>query len=238
MSLVENGRDAASTRRSGSRVVAIGVSAIVAILLAAAIFLFVNLPDADAFVKRVDDIFVKYDLTSTDSDAETKLLGILAESGESFSEVLASYQLIIFVLLVFSTALLVAALVFLITIIALNRRVGEIERSGIQVSSLVISRDEGKVYLNNMEFTLTKAAIETLAVLCEARMDDEFISGIDLEAMITGKDRADCEEAAGATRIKRLRDALGNQIVAELLVKTFSRKGYMLGIDKTVIKMI
>ena len=150
MSLTDQGHDAASTRRSGSRVVAVGMGAIVAILLAAAILLFTNLPDADAFVSRVDRIFVEFDLTSTESDAETKLLGILAQSGESFSEVLASYRMIIFVLLVFATALLIASLVFLITIIAQNRRVGEIERSGIQVSSLMVSREEGKVYVNNM----------------------------------------------------------------------------------------
>lgn len=238
MSLIDPGVDAASTRRSGSRVVAIGMGVIVAILLAAAILLFTNLPDADAFVSRVDRIFVEFDLTSTESDAETKLLGILAQSGESFSEVLASYRMIIFVLLVFATALLIASLVFLITIIAQNRRVGEIERSGIQVSSLMVSREEGKVYVNNMEFSLTKAAIETLAVLCEARMDDEFISGVELEAMISGKSASDCEEAAGATRIKRLRDTLGNQLVSELLIKTISRKGYMLAIDKDVIKMV
>jgi len=37
---------------------------------------------------------------------------------------------------------------------------------------------------------------------------------------------------------KRLRDTLGNQIVSELLIKTITRKGYMLAIDKDVIKMI
>ncbi|MCB1368668.1 MAG: response regulator transcription factor [Rhodobacteraceae bacterium] len=238
MSLVDNGPDIATTRRSGSRVVAFGMAAIVLILLAAAALLFINLPDADAFTSRVDQIFLKYDLTSADSDGATKLLGILAESGESFSKVLESYRVVIFVLLVFATALLIASLVFLITIITLNRRVGQIERSGIQVSALIISRSEKKVYLNNMEFTLTEALFEALAVLCEARMDDEFVSGIDIEAMITGKDRTDCDEAAGATRIKRLRDALGNQLVSELLIKTISRKGYMLGIDKDVIKII
>ena len=43
-----------------------------------------------------------------------KLLEILAQSGTSFSEVLASYRTVIFVLLVFASALLVAALVFLV----------------------------------------------------------------------------------------------------------------------------
>jgi DNA-binding winged helix-turn-helix (wHTH) protein len=114
----------------------------------------------------------------------------------------------------------------------------EIERSGIQVSSLVLSREEGVVYLNNMEFKLTAAAMETLAVLAEARMDDDVLSGAELEAMVSGKSAADCEEAAGATRIKRLRDSLGNQMVSELLVKNIARRGYMLAIDKDVIKMV
>ena len=235
MSLVDQSADAATTRRYGSRVVTYGIAAIVAILLIASVLLFVNLPDANAFNDRVEKIFVEQDLTS---DAEIKLLEILAESGTTFSEVLVSYRQIIFVLLVFSTALLIASLVFLVTIIALNKRVGEIERSGIQVSSLIISRDERKVYLNNMEFALTQAAIETLAVLAEARMDEEMLSGAEIESMISGKHSSECDEASGATRIKRLRDSLGNQMVSELLIKNIARRGYMLSIDKDVIKML
>ncbi len=56
--------------------------------------------------------------------------------------------------------------------------------------------------------------------------------------MISGRNAADCDEAAGATRIKRLRDTLGNQMVSELLIKNIARKGYMLSIDKDVIRMI
>ena len=56
--------------------------------------------------------------------------------------------------------------------------------------------------------------------------------------MISGRSSSDCEEAAGATRIKRLRDGLGNQMVSELLVKNIARKGYMLAIDKDVIKVL
>ncbi len=236
MSLVEPTKDAATTRRYGSRVVAYGLLGIVVILLVASVLLFVNLPDANAFNDRVEKIFVEND--DLTSDSEIKLLEILAESGTSFSEVLVSYRQIIFVLLVFSTALLIASLIFLVTIIALNRRVGEIERSGIQVSSLIISRDERKVYLNNLEFALTAAAIETLAVLAEARMDEDVLSGAEIEAMISGKNAADCDEASGATRIKRLRDSLGNQMVSELLIKNIARKGYMLSIDKDVIRML
>ncbi len=223
-------------RRSGGRVVIFGIVAIVAILLVAAVLLFLTLPDANAFNARVEQIFVEND--DLTGQAEVKLLEILAQSGTAFSDTLASYRVVIFVLLVFATAMLVAALVFLVMLVTLNRRMAQIERSGIQVSSLLISRDENTVYLNNMGFTLTAAAMETLAVLAEARMDDDVLSGAQIEAMISGKGEAECDEAAGATRIKRLRDTLGNQLMSELVVKTVARKGYMLAIDKDVIRVL
>ena len=89
-----------------------------------------------------------------------------------------------------------------------------------------------------MEFKLTEAAIETLAVLAEARMDGDVMTGAALEAMIQGRDESDCEEAAGATRVKRLRDSLGNQMVAEMLVRTIARRGYVLSVDPAAIRMI
>ncbi len=214
----------------------LGIAAIVLILLVAAVLLFLTLPDANSFNARVERIFVEND--DLTSGAEIKLLEILAQSGTAFSDVLASYRMVIFVLLLFSTALLVAALVFLLMIVALNRRMGEIERTGIQVSSLLISREENTVVLNNMPFKLTEAAIETLAVLAEARMDGDVLNGAEIESMISGRRSEDCDESAGATRIKRLRDSLGNQIVSELLIKNIARKGYMLAIDKDVIRMI
>lgn len=232
----DNISSATETRITGSKVVTIGIASIVLILLVAAVLLFMNLPDANAFNARVEQLFIENnDLTNK---AEIKLLEILAQSGTSFSDTLASYRTVIFVLLVFATALLVAALVFLVTIIALNKRMGEIERTGIQVSSLMISREENTAYLNNMEFKLTEAAIETLSVLAEARMDGDLMSGSEIEGVISGRPASDCDEAAGATRIKRLRDSLGNQMVSELLVKNIARRGYMLAIDKDVIKMV
>lgn len=227
---------AATALKSGNRVVVIGVVAIVAILALTAVLLFMNLPDAGAFNARVERIFVENDALT--SDAEIKLLEILALSGTAFSETLTSYRMVMFVLLVFAAALLVTALVFLVMLVTLNRRMAQIERSGIQVSSLLISREENKVYLNNLGFKLTDAAMETLAVLAEARMDDDILSGAEIEAMISGRQTVDCEEAAGATRIKRLRDTLGNQMVSELLVKNIARRGYMLAIDKDVIKVM
>lgn len=232
----ETTSSASESLKAGNRVVAGGIAAIVVILLGAAVFLFLNLPDANAFNAKVERLFVENDdLTSF---ADIKLLEILAQSGTAFSEVLASYRMVIFVLLVFSTALMVAALVFLVTIIALNRRISAIQRSGIQVASLLISREGRAVYINDMEFTLTEAALETLAVLAEARMDDEVLTGAQIEAVISGRSEADCDEAAGATRVKRLRDALGNQLVSELLVKTIARRGYVLAVGKDAIRMV
>ena len=218
----------------GNRIVIAGIVAIVTILLVAAVLLFARLPDANAFNARVERIFVENDLTQ---QAEIKLLEILAQSGTAFADTLTSYRMVIFVLLVFATAMMIAALAFLVTIMGLNRRMSEIERTGIQVNSLLISREEKAVYLNNMAFKLTDAALETISVLAEARMDDDMLTGAEIEGMISGRDAADCDEAAGATRIKRLRDTLGNQMVSELLVKNIARRGYMLAIDKSVIRM-
>lgn len=227
---------ATEAREIGNRIVVAGIAAIVLILAIAAILLFVNLPDANAFNARVEQVFIENDTLT--GNAEIKLLEILAQSGTAFSDTLSSYRFVIFVLLTFATALLVAAIAFLVMLISLNRRMSQIERKGIEVNSLLISRDQKSVYLNNFEFKLTEAAIETLSVLAEARMDDEVMSGAEIEGVISGRPSADCDEAAGATRIKRLRDTLGNQMVSELLVKNIARKGYMLAIDKDVIRMV
>ncbi|WP_170479287.1 winged helix-turn-helix domain-containing protein [Ruegeria arenilitoris] len=231
----ENTISVTDARRSGVRLVGVGIAAIVLILITAAAFLFWTLPDANAFNARVERLFVESDLTA---QAEIRLLEILAQSGTAFADTLSSYRMVIFVLLVFASAMLITALVFLVMLVLLNRRMAHIERTGIQVTSLLISREENTVYLNNMDFRLTPAAMETLSVLAESRMDDEVLSGAQIEAVISGRDAADCDEAAGATRIKRLRDALGNQMVSELLVKNIAKRGYMLSIEKDVIQMI
>jgi DNA-binding winged helix-turn-helix (wHTH) protein len=213
-----------------------GIAAILALLAGAAALLLVTLPDGDAFNARVERIFVEND--GLTSQAEIKLLEILAQSGTAFSDTLAGYRVVIVVLLVFAAAMLVAALVFLVMLVALNRRMAQIERAGIQVNSLLISREENTVYLNNLGLTLTPAAMETLSALAEARMDDEVLTGAEIEAVISGRHASDCDEAAGATRIKRLRDGLGNQLVSALLVRNIAKRGYMLAVDKDAIRVI
>lgn len=224
------------TERRSGRIVIVGIVAILALLFAAALVLFLALPDANAFNARVERLFIEND--DLTSDAEIKLLEILAQSGTAFGDTLASYRMVIFVLLVFATAMLIAALVFLVMLALMNRRLAQIERAGIQVNSLLISREENTVYLNNLGFKLTGAAMETLSVLAEARLDDDVLSGAEIEAVISGRSAADCDEAAGATRVKRLRDTLGNQLVSELLVKNIARRGYILSIDKNVIQVL
>jgi DNA-binding winged helix-turn-helix (wHTH) protein len=222
--------------KPNNRIVVFGLGAIVLILALAAILLFASLPDANAFNQSVEKLFADTDALTTGRDV--RLLEILAQSGTAFSDVLSSYRVIIFVLMVFATGLLIASLVFLLTIVALNKRMGEIERQGITVNSLLISRDQNTVYINNFEFKLTEAAIETLAVLAEARMDDDVLTGAQIEGVISGRNAADCDEAAGATRIKRLRDMLGNQMMTELLIKNIAKKGYMLAVEKNSIRML
>lgn len=218
------------------RSVYLGIFAIVMILLVAAVVLFLTLPDAGAFNARVEQLFIaNHDLTD---QANIKLLEILAQSGTAFADTLASYRMVIFILLVFATAMLIAAFVLLLGLASFSRRMAVIERTGIQVNSLLLSRAENTVYLNNMGFKLTGAAMETLSVLAEARMDDDILNGAEIEAMISGRNAADCDEAAGATRIKRLRDTLGNQLVSQLLIKNIARRGYILSIDKDVIQVL
>ncbi|WP_296477612.1 hypothetical protein [Roseinatronobacter sp.] len=226
---------ASDLARIGNRAVVWGVVAIVGVLVLTAVLLFLNLPDAGAFNARVERVFVENaDLTS---QAEIKLLEILAQSGTAFSETLVSYRVVIFVLLVFATGLLVTSLVMIVLLITLNRRMAMVEKQGLQVSQLVIDRATNSVAINDMEFKLTPAAVETLAVLAEARIDDEVLTGAAIEAVISGRMEVDCDEAAGATRIKRLRDTLGNQLISEVLVKNIARQGYMLAIDSKVISL-
>jgi hypothetical protein len=220
----------------GTRFLFLGIFVTIMSLVVVGAVIFLNLPVANAFNIRVEQLFMQSQALPVGN--EIKLLEILAGSGTAFSEVLSSYRFIIFVLLIFATALLLSSLIFILTIITLNNRLREVERAGLQINSLIINREESAVYLNNMEFSLTGASFEALSVLCEARMDDDFLTGLDVESIITGKSISDCDEAAGATRIKRLRDSLGNQILSQTLIRNFSKRGYMLSIDKEVIKII
>lgn len=217
------------------RLAVLGGAGVMVVLAVAAVLLFVSLPDGNVFNDRVALIFEQNDALVNPS--EIALLTVLGQTGTTFAEVLASYRVIILTLLVLAFALLGLSLYFLHVNSALNRRLLQIERSGLHITALELNRDQKTVLINSMEFSLTDAATETLAVLCEARLDDEILTGLALEAAITGRAAADCDEAAGATRVKRLRDHLGNQLVAQLLIRHVARQGYMLSISPDVIRL-
>ena len=84
----ESSTSAIEARQIGSRVVTFGIIAIVAILLGAGAVLLLTLPDANAFNARVERLFIENDDLTT--QAELKLLEILAQSGTSFAEILES----------------------------------------------------------------------------------------------------------------------------------------------------
>ena len=94
-----NTTSAIEAREIGNRTVVAGIAAIVLILLVAAVLLFINLPDANAFNARVEQFFVENDTLTGNS--EIKLLEILAGSGTAFSDTLSSYRFVVFVLLMF-----------------------------------------------------------------------------------------------------------------------------------------
>ena len=85
---------ASDNRTRGTRVLQFGILAIVAILSLAALLLFMNLPDANAFNDSVERIFIENDAITTGESI--RLLEVLAQSGTAFSKVLASYRAIIF----------------------------------------------------------------------------------------------------------------------------------------------
>jgi hypothetical protein len=103
--------------------VAIGITSVIVILLLAAFFLVFTLQDAGMFNARVEALFVAND--DLTSGAEIKLLEILAGSGTAFSETLASYRMVILVLLIFATALLIAALTFFANACGLEQTHGD-----------------------------------------------------------------------------------------------------------------
>ena len=222
-------------RAAGARILAVGAAAVIVILGATAAFLFLTLPGAGAFNARVERLFIESE--SLTDPVSIRLLEVLAQSGTAFSDVLASYRTVIFVLLLFATGLLLACLGMLAALVTQNRRMDAIERSGIQVTSLDLVRAENVVRLNDIELKLTDAAMETLAVLAEARMDGDVLTGAQIEATVSGKPEDSCEEAAGATRIKRLRDAMGNQLMSALLIRNITRQGYVLDLDPKVIRI-
>ena len=191
------------------------------------IWVLLRLPDPQVFNANVERIFIETDLST---QAEIKLLEVLAASGSLFEESMGLYTQIVTALLILCLALLIVAVGLLVLNLDLRARNREAQSRTLRVNQIRLNRAEGFVQINDDRFKLTASNLETLAVLLEARLDDEYLNGVALEAIVSGKAESECEEAAGAVRIKRLRDQLGNQLISELLLRHVSGRGYTLDV--------
>lgn len=197
-------------------------------------WLWFALPDPSVFNENVERIFVETDLNS---QAEIKLLEVLASSGSLFETSLNLHLQIIITLMLLSFALVIISIGLLISNLSIRQQYNEMQARTLNTSAIALNRDQNQVRINEDSFNLTKSNIETLALFLEARLDSEYLTGAEVEAMISGKPQDQCEEAAGVVRIKRLRDALGNQIISELMLRNVPGKGYMLDVPKDRIEI-
>lgn len=216
-----------SSAIKGSGVLRIGIGVLTMAILGLFVWLAFLLPDPSVFNANVEKIFVETDLST---QVEIKLLEVLASSGSLFEASLSLHLQIITTLILLSFALTLAVVGLVLSNLSLRSQYQDMRNQVLSITSLRLNREENRVNINESSFKLTQSNIETLALLLEARLDDDYLSGVQIESIITGKPESDCEEAAGVVRVKRLRDALGNQIVSELLLRHVSGRGYLLDV--------
>ena len=101
---------ATEARKTTRLVVIIGLFGIIVILVVTGWWLLWTLPDGNAFNARVEQIFIQNNALT--SPGQVKLLEVLAQSGTAFSDTLASYRAVIFVLILMAASLLLAAVAF------------------------------------------------------------------------------------------------------------------------------
>ena len=196
--------------------------------------LYFTVPDPQVFNNKVENLFVENEFTKY---TEIKLLEVIAQSGSLFESSVALYSKIIFTLFfVIITALMICvALIF--SNMELRKQFDLLQSSSFNAQSVELLRSENSVQINGDWFQLTSSNIETLGVLLEFSLDDEYVTGIKLESIISGKNESDCHDNSGAMRIKRLRDNLGGQIIASKLIKHVPTKGYQIISHKNNIKL-
>tara|TARA_B110000003_G_C16570120_1_gene503950 strand:+ start:379 stop:1062 length:684 start_codon:yes stop_codon:yes gene_type:complete len=196
--------------------------------------LYFTVPDPQVFNNKVENLFVENEFTKY---TEIKLLEVIAQSGSLFESSVALYSKIIFTLFfVIITALMICvALIF--SNMELRKQFDLLQSSSFNAQSVELLRSENSVQINGDWFQLTSSNIETLGVLLEFSLDDEYVTGIKLESIISGKNESDCDDNSGAMRIKRLRDNLGGQIIASKLIKHVPTKGYQIISHKNNIKL-
>ena len=196
--------------------------------------LYFTVPDPQVFNNKVENIFVQNDFTN---QVEIKLLEVLAQSGSLFENSIALYSKIIFTLFFVVLTVMMICVGIIFSNIELRKQFGLLQSTSLNAQSIELLRSENSVQINGDWFQLSESNIETLSVLLECGLDGEYINALSLESIISGKNQSDCDDNAGAMRIKRLRDNLGGQIIASNLIRHVPSKGYQIICLKKNIKL-
>ncbi len=98
-------------------------------------------------------------------------------------------------------------------------------------------RSENLVQINCDLIQLIAINIETLAALLEYTLDGKYVTGVQLESIVSGKSESECDDNFGAMRVKRRRDNLGGQIISAKLIRHVPSKGYQILSPKSVIRL-
>lgn len=196
--------------------------------------LYFMVPDPQVFNNRIENIFIENDFTN---QVEIKLLEVLAQSGSLFENSIALYSRIIFTLFFVVLTVMMICVGLIFSNIELRKQFGFLQSSSLNAQSIELLRSENSVQINGDWFQLSESNIETLSVLLECGLDGEYINALSLESIISGKNKSDCDDNAGAMRIKRLRDNLGGQLISSKLIKHVPSKGYQIICPKNNIKL-
>ena len=191
-------------------------------------------PDPQVFNNRIENIFIENDFTN---QVEIKLLEVLAQSGSLFENSIALYSRIIFTLFFVVLTVMMICVGLIFSNIELRKQFGLLQSTSLNAQSIELLRSENSVQINGDWFQLSESNIETLSVLLECGLDGEYINALSLESIISGKNKTDCDDNAGAMRIKRLRDNLGGQIISSNLIRHVPSKGYQIICPKNNIKL-
>ena len=196
--------------------------------------LYFTVPDPQVFNNRIENIFIENDFTN---QVEIKLLEVLAQSGSLFENSIALYSRIIFTLFFVVLTVMMICVGLIFSNIELRKQFGLLQSTSLNAQSIELLRSENSVQINGDWFQLSESNIETLSVLLECGLDGEYINALSLESIISGKNKTDCDDNAGAMRIKRLRDNLGGQIISSNLIRHVPSKGYQIICPKNNIKL-
>ena len=177
-------------------------AAIILLLIISALALIIwSVPDPRVFNENIEKVFLENDFST---QTEIKPLEVLASSGSLFESSISLYSSIIFTLVIITISMMVISFGSLMSNIHLRQQFVALKNSALQVNGIELSRAENSVKINGDWLHLTKGRMETLIVLLEATLDGDFLSGLDVQTLVSGKNAANCEDVAGVMRNKRL----------------------------------